>query len=204
MQGGNVKYAIFGGSFDPPHLGHTAVAQAVLDHLQLDEVIWVPNARNPLRRPAIASVTERLQMCQLATENHPGMAVSDVEVSRPGRSYTIDTVAEFQLVNPGQIWIILGADSVNQFMEWKDAEKLSRMSRLAVVVRPGTDLETAIHKLPEDVQDTIDIVPMNENRISSTQVRDSLLRGISAEMWLEPTVWQYIEERGLYRGTESK
>jgi nicotinate-nucleotide adenylyltransferase len=204
MQGGNVKYAIFGGSFDPPHLGHTAVAQAVLDHLQLDEVIWVPNARNPLRRPAIASVTERLQMCQLATENHPGMAVSDVEVSRPGRSYTIDTVAEFQLVNPGQIWIILGADSVNQFMEWKDAEKLSRMSRLAVVVRPGTDLETAIHKLPEDVQDTIDIVPMNENRISSTQVRDSLLRGISAEMWLEPTVWQYMEERGLYRGTESK
>jgi len=204
MQGGNVKYAIFGGSFDPPHLGHTTVAQAVLDHLQLDEVIWVPNARNPLRRPAIASVTERLQMCQLATENHPGMAVSDVEVSRPGRSYTIDTVAEFQLVNPGQIWIILGADSVDQFMKWKDAEKLSRMSRLAVVVRPGIDLETAIHKLPEDVQDTIDIVPMNENRISSTQVRDSLLRGVSAEMWLEPTVWQYMEERGLYRGTESK
>lgn len=204
MQGGNVKYAIYGGSFDPPHLGHIAVAQACLTHLELDEVIWVPNARNPLRRPALASATERLQMCQLATENFPGMAVSDIEVSRPGRSYTIDTVAEFQLVNPGQIWIILGADSVNQFMEWKNAEKLSRMCRLAVVVRPGTDLGSAIHKLPEDVQDTIDLVPMSENRTSSTQIRDSVLRGVSAEMWLQPNVWQYIQERGLYRGTETQ
>lgn len=204
MQVGNLKYAIYGGSFDPPHLGHIAVAQAVLNHLELDEIIWVPNARNPLRRPAIASVTERLQMCQLATENYPGMAVSDIEVSRAGRSYTIDTVSEFQIVNPGQIWIILGADSVNQFMDWKEADKLARMCRLAVVVRPGTDLESAIRKLPEDIQEAIDVIPMEENKISSTTIRDSMLRGVSADRWLEPTVWQYIEERGLYRGTESK
>lgn len=203
MQSGNSRYAIYGGSFDPPHLGHMQVAQACLTHLELGEVIWIPNARNPLRRPTFASAVERLQMCQLATESYPGMAVSDVEISRRGNSYTIDTVEELQIVNPGEIWIILGADSLNQFMEWKNAEKLARMCRLAVVARPGTDLDLTIQRFHEDIQDSIDIVPMQESKASSSNIRDFLLRGVSPEQWLEPNVLQYIEERGLYSGRES-
>jgi nicotinate-nucleotide adenylyltransferase len=199
MKSGENRYALFGGSFDPPHLGHLAVAQACLSHLEIDEVIWVPNFRNPLRRKSFATATHRLQMCQLATEDHPGMAVSDIEVGRGTKSYTIETVEEILMVRPGQLWIVMGADALEGLLNWKEPERLTRLCRIAVVARPGTDVARGLSYLTEEMQDRIDVVPMQMHRASSSLVRDELYRGTSPEMMLDPKVWDYIQERGLYR-----
>lgn len=198
MKSGSSRYALFGGTFDPPHLGHLAVAQACLDHLDIEEVVWVPNYRNPLRRKSFATATHRLQMCQLATEDHPGMAVSDIEVTRGMKSYTFETVEELLMVKPGEVWVVLGTDSLEHFMEWKEPEKLARLCRIAVIARPGTNVERAKAHLTEDIKDVIDVVPMREHRASSSAVRDDLYRGESPELMLDPKVWDYIQKRGLY------
>ncbi|MFM9874630.1 MAG: nicotinate (nicotinamide) nucleotide adenylyltransferase [Fimbriimonadaceae bacterium] len=198
MKSGSQQYAIFGGSFDPPHLGHLAVAEACFEHLEVNEVIWVPNHRNPLRHKAFATAVQRLQMCQLATEGHDGMAVSDIEVSRGAKSYTIDTVEELLMVRPGKIWVIMGSDSLDGLMGWKEPEKLLRQCRLAVVVRPGADMNKALSQLTEDMRDSIDLVPITPHKASSTQVRYDILREGTPELMLDPKVWDYIKEHGLY------
>jgi nicotinate-nucleotide adenylyltransferase len=202
MKTGDKKYALFGGSFDPPHLGHMAIAKACREQLELDEVIWVPNARNPMRRRAKVGATERLQMCQIMTDQVVGMAVSDIEVSRSGPSYTLDTVEEFLMVQPGQIWIIMGADSLGTFLEWKEPYKLARLARLAVCVRPGTDLDRLLDNLPEDIYDQVDQVEVHPNRASSTAIRDDIARGLSPELMLDARVWDYIKKKGLYNDGE--
>ncbi len=199
MKSGENQYAIFGGSFDPPHLGHLSVAQACLEHLDINEVIWIPNHRNPLRHKAFATAVQRLQMCQLATEGHNGMAVSDVEVSRGSKSYTIDTVEELLMVRPGKLWVIMGADALDGIMEWKEPEKLLRLCRLAIVARPGSDTSRVMSELSEEMRDAIDMVPVKPHKASSSQVRFDILREATPELMLEPKVWEYIKERGLYR-----
>lgn len=199
MKSGKSRYALFGGSFDPPHLGHLAVAQGVQESLDLDEVIWVPNFRNPLRRKAFATAYERLQMCQLATENLPGMAVSDIEVSRGTKSYTIETVEELLMVKPGELWVIMGADALEGLLEWKEPERLLRICRIAVVSRDGTNLDRALSKFKEEMRDAIDEISLPLHRASSSQVRDDIFRDATPELMLEPSVWKYIQDKGLYR-----
>lgn len=198
MKSGESRYALFGGSFDPPHLGHLAVAKACLTALDLKEVVWVPNFRNPLRRKSFATATNRLQMCQLAIEGHPGMAVSDIEVTRGTKSYTYETVEEILMVKPGKLWIIVGADALEHFREWKEPAKLVRLCRIAAVARPGHEIERALSYLDEEMRDAVDFVQMEPSRASSTAVRDDIARGHSPELMIEPKVWEYIQERGLY------
>lgn len=194
-----MKYAIFGGSFDPPHLGHLGVAQAVKAHLGLDEVVFVPNNQNPLRGKSRASAKDRLEMVKLMVSEEAGLSVSDAEVLRPGRSFMVDTVEEFNFVNPGEMWLVLGTDALKGLLEWRNPEKIVKFCRLAVVTRPGNALDKVIGQMPDWVRDRVDEVPMRANRASSTEIRTLISTGESPEMWLDPDVWKYISERGLYR-----
>lgn len=194
-----MKYAILGGSFDPPHLGHLAVAKAVLEELDLDEVVFVPANRNPLKSRAKASAQDRLEMVRLMIQDERDLTVSDIETSRPGRSYMVDTIEEFAVARPGQIWLVVGADTLGGLTEWKKPDKLLKFCRLAVVERPGLDLDKVTAPLPDWVMDKVDLVPMKPNRASSTLVREEIYKEGVPEMWLAPQVWEYISERGLYR-----
>ncbi len=194
-----MRYGVFGGTFDPPHAGHIAVAHAALEHLQLEQVVFVPAARNPLKRFRSAPPRDRLAMTKIALENEPLFAVSDIEISRGGRSFTIDTIQEFQMTRPGDIWVILGLDSLSQIMSWRSPEKLIRLCRIGVVVRPGFELSRVLSTLPEDFRDVIDPIPMREHKVSSTMIRDLVERGESPERWLNPKVWEYICESELYK-----
>lgn len=194
-----MKYAIFGGSFDPPHLGHLEMAQAVRDVLQLDEVVFVPNNRNPLKPKASADAKARLEMVSLLIDGEEGLSVSDIETSRPGRSYSVDTVEEFQMVRPGEIWFVIGTDALESILSWKKPERLVRLCRLAVVTRPGKEYEKIKSNLPDWVKEQIDMVPMAPNKTSSSFVREEIARKGTPDLWLDPKVWEYISERGLYR-----
>ncbi len=194
-----MKYAILGGSFDPPHVGHLAIAHAVRDHLGLDEVIFVPANRNPLKNRSKASAQDRFAMVQLMLKGEEGLSLSDAETSRPGRSFTVDTIEEFAFAKPGEIWLVLGTDTLGGILEWKKPEKLVKLCRLAVAARPGAEIDKIMAPLPDWIKERVDIVPMKANRASSTLVREEIYKGVSPEMWLDPQVWEYISERGLYR-----
>ena len=194
-----MKYGIFGGTFDPPHLGHIALARTVQESLELDEIIFVPTNRNPLKARVTSSTKDRLAMIKLCIEDETGFSVSDIEISRGGPSYALDTVQELKLVRNGDYWFLMGADSLRGMLDWKAPEKLIHLCRLAVVGREGEDLERSIRELPRDFSFVIDKVPMPFFTVSSSRIREDVMRDAPVEQWLKPAVWEYIKKSGLYK-----
>ena len=193
-----MKYGILGGTFDPPHIGHMLIAQEARRQLGLDEVLWVPANKNPIKRGRQSSPRARLEMCRLATQGVEGMAVSDVETSRGGESYAVDTLEELKMVMPGDYWFIAGMDAVAQLPTWKDPERLLQLCRLAVVTRPGTDAQTTLSRLGAEVQRHIDLLETVPKSVSSSNIRDMATRGDDFSHLVAPTVYGYIKENELY------
>lgn len=145
-----MKAGLLGGTFDPIHVGHLGAAAAAADCAGLDRVIFVPSAQPPHRRAAVASAEDRLAMCRLAVEGEPLFEVSDVEVHRGGRSYTVDTLREMRTRLPGDdLFLILGWDAAKMLRTWRDPQVVTELATMVVVSRPGTpapgpkDLEAA-------------------------------------------------------------
>lgn len=194
-----MRIGIFGGSFDPPHIGHMKVAEAAAEHLALDEVLFVPAQRNPLKTKSTeASARQRLEMVTLAMETHPKFAVSDQEIRRGGKSYAIETLEELHAVQEADFWLILGVDAAARFDEWKKPERIVRIARIALVVRDADSPEEAIARVPEQFQAFVDLVPMKRIDVSSTAIRDRINRGQPVSNWLAPAVFQYIQKNKLY------
>lgn len=193
------KLGIYGGSFDPPHNGHIAVAEECRLALGLDEVMFVPNNQNPLRRATSADASDRLEMVRLAIEGLEGFSVSDIEVTRGGKSYTVDTIDELRMVFPAKIWLVVGADALLTIDSWHESERLPRLCRIAAVSRPGTELPSVLSRISEDIAEIVDLVEMKPVAVSSSRIREALERGHSAEQWVSQPVWEYIKNRGLYQ-----
>jgi nicotinate-nucleotide adenylyltransferase len=145
-----MRVGLLGGTFDPIHVGHLGAASAAASCAHLDRVIFVPSAEPPHRGAAVASAADRLAMCRLAIEGLTGFEVSDVEVRRGGRSYTVDTLREMHERLPGdQLFLILGWDAARMLQAWRDPEVVAELATIVVVSRPGTsapavkDLESA-------------------------------------------------------------
>ncbi|RYG15235.1 nicotinate-nicotinamide nucleotide adenylyltransferase, partial [bacterium] len=131
-----MRIGIFGGTFDPPHNGHLALAQACMKELALDEVLFVPAAQNPLKTLGPkAGGEDRLTMVSLLTAGQTGMGVVDLELRRGGPSYTVDTISDLQLVRPAEYWLLLGSDALAGFGQWRQPSKILKMARLGVVLR---------------------------------------------------------------------
>lgn len=195
-----MKIGVFGGTFDPPHHGHLQMAVGAREQLGLDEVLWIPSGRNPLKatRP-FASGKHRLKMAELAIDGEPGMAVSDLEVNREGPSYTVDTLNELSVVMPGEYWLILGGDSLRTFERWKAPERILKLARLAVLARPPhsqQDLEAVIKPALLEHVTWLDLPP---SPTSSTEARDLLAKGRGAELKVPGNVLKYIASHNLYR-----
>ena len=197
-----MKVGIFGGSFDPPHLGHLELAKACVAH-GLDLVLWVPNHQNPLKGKTIASAQDRLEMVRLMIEDQPQMAVSDVEITREGPSFMVETLEELKAAQPDwNLWLILGADSLANFLDLHYPERIIRMAKLAVAVRPGTDLDGLIEAQPDLIRNRLDLVEMAPFPASSTEIRAQLAAGVPSEA-LHPRVAEYIAEHVLYSPTSN-
>ncbi len=201
------KIALFGGTFDPIHLGHSEVANAAAQHLHAEKVVFIPARRSPLKGflPA-AGNEDRLKMIALAIRNNPAFAVSDCELRRSAPSYTLDTVRQFQADHGPEtaIYWLLGADSVEDLAYWHKVDELLDACNVAVMYRGGYEAPTfdkylplwgikRIRKLQANVIETPSI------DISSTQVRERLAAGEDVNDMLHPDVAAYIREQGLYR-----
>ncbi len=195
-----MKYGVFGGTFDPPHVGHLAVARAVRDHLELDEIVFVPAARNPHKaRRAVANSKQRLEMVRRLIEDDPTLSVSDVEVTRGGVSYAVETVEELRMVRPGDYWFVVGADAYRDLQDWKDPARLIQLCRLAVVERDKLEVEALRKAKADEFRRATDPVPFDAMPVSSSKIREDTAFGRPVSQWLTPSVEAYIQQEGLYR-----
>ncbi len=194
-----MRRGVLGGTFDPPHLGHLAVAGACLKELQLDEVLFLPANRNPLKeREVISPAKVRMEMVRRAIGGHDKFALSDMDVTRGGNSYAVDTLTELQMVDPGEYWFILGSDAVRNLPQWKAPARLLKLSRIAVVSRPSFAESLVLRRLPPEIRSGIDLVPMEPVDVSATQVRERVKEGRDVSSMVPQTVLNYIRENRLY------
>ena len=190
--------ALFGGSFNPPHVGHLAVAEAAAEAAGLDRVVWMPAATNPHKRAAtdVASPEHRLEMARLATAGNARFEVSDLEVRRGGASYTVDTVRQLQAEHPeAELALLLGGDSLAGFPTWHEADELLGRVRLVVYRRPGADEGD----VPARVLARTTFVEAPPLDLSASLVRARLRAGRTVRYLVPDAVRAYVERHGLYR-----
>ncbi|GAB3334917.1 nicotinate (nicotinamide) nucleotide adenylyltransferase [Bordetella tumulicola] len=192
---------MLGGSFDPIHLAHLALAQAALTALPLSQVQFLPAANPWQRAPLNAAPAHRLNMIKLAIDGQPNLEVNPIELERGGATYTIDTLRALP-AGARYVWI-LGADQLVNFCTWHKWQDISTLVELAVATRPGTPLAPPAEltgwlaaQTPERALITLPFTPM---AVSASDIRDRLKQGDTTEGLLPPQVARYIATHGLYR-----
>ncbi len=191
------RVALFGGSFNPPHLGHLALAEAARDEAGLDRVLWMPAAVPPHKQEAdLPDGPHRLAMTRLAAEDNVAFVVSDLELQRAGVSYTVDTLRALNAAHPEAAFsLLIGGDSLAQFASWREPEEILRRADLIVYPRPGADMAAVDPALRRRVI----LLDRPLLDVSSTAVRDLLRGGRSARYLVPDRVLAYAAEHGLYR-----
>ena len=183
--------AFFGGSFDPVHNAHLALAHAALREVSLDELRWIPAGHPWQKTRALTAAVHREAMVALAIEAEPNFLLDSIELRRPGPSYMIDTVRELQAVHPGALWfLIVGQDQHAGLPSWHGVEELLGRLTLAVALRPGA---------PASETSTGCLVRMPPTDLSSTEVRARCAAGLSIDHLVPAQVARYIDQHGLYR-----
>lgn len=183
---------VFGGSFNPPHLGHLILAEHVREALALDEVWWMVAAQPPHKDSGgMASFADRVHLAQLATATHPAFRVSTLEGERSGPSYTVDTLRLLNERHPDvKLTLLMGADSYAQFPTWRSPNEIAQRARLAVFARPGVPHTAGPYPATW--------VPTLQIDISSTLIRERLARGLSIRYLVPEAVEQWLLANSLY------
>ena len=193
-----MRLAIFGGSFDPPHIGHLLAAGDAADQLNLTRVIFVPAANQPLKAGrASASAAQRLAMVRLLVEGDSRFEVSDVEVNRAGLSFTLDTLTHFASQFPAaERFLLLGTDVLGTFDQWKEPSRIVQLARPVLLAR-GDEAETPLPVAMRGVE--VRTLPTRRIDISSTEIRERARAGRSLKGFVTDGVAAYIASAGLYR-----
>lgn len=197
---GGRRLGVFGGTFDPPHLGHLAAAQDVLEALALDEVVFVPAARPPHKDASeLAPASVRMQMVEAAVAGDPRYRVSDVEVRRGGVSFTVDTLRLLQDEEPeARLHLLLGVDQWVQFGSWRRPREIARRARLVVMTREGEGTDDPGLGPDGEPPPEFFEVPVTRIDISSTQLRRRIKAGRSVRYLVPDSVRRIIESARLY------
>lgn len=180
-----MRLGVFGGSFDPPHVGHYLAALDAAERLGLDRVLWVPAAQQPLKAlaPHAASSEQRFEMVSAATALDPRFGASRIEIDRPGLSFTVSTLEAFALEYPdAERYLLVGEDAWARFAEWREPDRIRTLARTDVLARrPGS-------RYPGRVVE-----------VSSTEVRERVRRGLPIRGFVLDPVADIIASQGLYR-----
>ena len=199
-----MRLGLLGGSFNPPHSCHLALARAAAQAHALDSVLLIPAASPPHKRSGLAPATDRLAMVRLAVAGQPGMEASDIELRRAGRSYTYITLEELHRLQPeATLFFILGGDSLRDLPTWRQPDRILELCRIVAIDRPGVEVKLDPADLPATCRGALeqlerDRVPMEPCPFSSTAIREQLSRGETVDEQLPSAVLAYIREHGLY------
>lgn len=204
------RIGIFGGSFNPVHLGHLVAAQDALEHMGLNRVVFLPAAQPPHKHGApLAASADRLEMLRLAIAGDLRFEVSDDEIGRGGISYTVDTLRRFRArLADASLYFIIGADSLLELHTWRDVETVLQLAEIVTVGRPGVALEHVNRetlRLPDPwpARLTVNLVAGHRIDISSTDIRNRVSKGQSIRYLVPEAVERYIHARKLYCATEN-
>ena len=198
-----MRLGILGGTFDPVHRGHLALAHAALDELGLDEVLFLP-AGQPWRKAGrmIASNEHRLAMLRRALEGEAAFRVSMMELERPGPSYTADTLEALRDDRPeDELFFLLGEDALMDLPNWARPQRILELARLAVVRRADTSaeaLEETERRVP-GLGERVIWLKMPAVAVSATEIRERVREGQAIGGLVPATVEEYIRKQGLYR-----
>lgn len=203
-----LRLGLFGGTFDPPHLGHLVVAQNAVDVLSLDRLLFLVAGRPPhkldreLSPPGI-----RVEMTRAAVAGNPRFEVSDVELGREGPSYTVDTLRYLRETHPGaELFFLLGADQLAEFHDWREPEEIVRLARLVAIARDGAPPGRFFTDGGGKEGSTSDLagaeplsLPVTRIDLSSTDLRERVRAGRSIRYLVPEDVRRLIETNRLYR-----
>lgn len=199
-----MEVGVFGGSFDPVHMGHLILAEQCREQGALDRVLFVPAARPPHKpERRLTPFAQRVEMLGLAISGNPAFAVDELENDRAGPSYTVDTLAALQSRGTGDLWLILGADSLNDLPMWHQPRRILEIAGLLVVGRPGFHLPPddrlrASLNLEADFPLRIQEIESPPIGIASRDLRVRIATGRSIRYLVPRAVEAYIADKGLY------
>ena len=210
------RVAVFGGSFNPVHYGHLLLADEVLEALALDHVLFVPAASPPHKDAArLAPAVDRYEMVRLAVAEHPGFAISDVELTRPGPSYTVDTLQALARTGD-RLYLVVGSEMFLDLLAWREPARLARLARLVVVPRDGRAFDpesAAAQKVLREIgvdggfvdaarggepEQGVIVAHATSLPISASELRRRVREGRSLAFRVPPAVEAYSRARGLY------
>lgn len=197
-----LRLGIYGGSFDPIHIGHLAIAEEARAALGLSSVAFVPAARQPLKGQAQGGPDHRLQMVRLACATNPAFYADDLELRRPPPSYTVETLVAFRQRHPppAELWFVVGADAVRDLPRWRRVDEVVALASLAIVGRPGhsVDLPALVAAIP-GLAGRCTLIDGPGLDISSTSLRRRIAEGRPARYQIPDEVLGYIAEHRLYQ-----
>ena len=190
-----LRVGVFGGTFDPPHLGHVSGAREVADALALDEVLWIPARRSPLKpNEPLTDVEVRVEMARAAVDRESAFRVHDLEIGRPGPSFTLDTLRELRgEVHPDtELFLIIGMDQYRALDAWRKPDQIARIATIVVMDRKGEGLSATVGDGgPRRI-------PVARVDVSSTEVRRRVGRGESVAGMVSPAVLAIMARERLY------
>lgn len=197
------RLCLFGGTFNPVHRGHLAMAEVALGQLALDQIIWVP-AGHPPHKPLLGEVTsaDRLEMVRLTIASNPKFSCSSVDIDRSGPSYAIETLGLLRAENPNARWFwLLGQDSLVDLPNWFCADAL--ISSCEWIVAPRAEHQNELSSLLIDLETQFGprfwLLKNFSMDISSTAIREALKKGQSVRSWLLPSVDHFIRRKNIYQ-----
>lgn len=201
------RIGIFGGSFDPIHLGHLLLAEQAREQLELDTLVFLPAAISPLKLESSprASAKQRIEMVQLAIGGNAHFAIDGREIDRGGTSFTVDTLQEIRGEKPeAELFFLMGVDSLDSFDQWRDPSRICRLAHVVVMARGGytePDMGKLLPYMPDATSASLEKykLRMPEVEISSSDIRRRFQNQRSTRYQLHPAVEAYIKNNGLYQ-----
>lgn len=197
------RIAIYGGTFDPVHMGHLEIGRRVSQVFEIDQFLFVPARQAPHKQDREpTSGNHRYAMLALATQHDPGLCLSTFELDAPGRQYTVDTLTHFRghFGESAELFFVMGADSWMEITNWREWQKLTTLANLIVITRPGFKLEVPE---PEPGRKQVFVSDAVMIDVSATQVREAARAGDEEKLnkLVPQGVANYIRKYGLYRNT---
>jgi nicotinate-nucleotide adenylyltransferase len=188
MAGKARAVGVLGGTFDPVHNAHLAMARAALEHLGLDKLLFIPTGPTRYRTPAQASGADRVAMLRLALAGEPRFEIDERELQPQASGYTVDTLKALRSeLGDAELYLVIGADQFEKLGTWHRPDELKRLARICVVARPGFELDDEMKR-----------IPMESIAVSSSDVRAGARRGDDLAGLVPDAVANYIARRRLY------